>query len=233
MSVSTSGSYSTEFDDGAAPAIRMPAMANQDFRRTRQERVRRHSRLVRRMRVVLPSTGIAMALAVIGYSIVMSALPDFDLGVLSIETDGLVMTSPRLAGHSEKGRAYVVEAERAVQPLDDTDIVHLEKVKAFSEMSDGDEATMTAEAGHYRSDKEFLELRKDIVVVTKSGYTIRSEAADIDLEAGTMRADSEVTIVSDELDLRADAAEVSDQGKVITFRGNVKIIWQRKPPPQQ
>lgn len=233
MSVSTTELYGTEFDDGAAPAIHMPAMANQGFRRERQERVRRHSRFVRRMRVILPSTGVAMALAVIGYSIVMSAFPEFDLGVLSIETDGLVMTSPRLAGHSEKGRAYVLEADRAVQPLDNTDIVSLEKVKAFSEMSDGDEATMTAESGLYRSDKEFLELREDIVVVTKSGYTIRSAAADIDFEAGTLKSDSEVTIVSDELDLRADTAEVTDQGKVITFRGNVKIIWQRKPSPQQ
>ena len=143
------------------------------------------------------------------------------------------MTNPRLEGHSEKGRAYVLQAERAVQPLDDPKVVNLFNVEAFAELSDDDEANMSGNSGFYESEKEFLELRDDLVVVTKSGYTVRADGADIDLSAGTLTSTSEVTIVSEEMNLRSDTAMVTDQGKVITFKGNVKIIWHRKKGSRQ
>lgn len=221
-------------DDRVAPAIRMPAMANRDYRLKRQADVRRHTKNVRRMRILLPALGGFLGLAIIALTIVQSYLgPLIDIRSLVFDGDGLVMTNPRLAGHSEKGRAYVLEAKEARQPLDDTKTVKLVEVKAFAEISDDDEANMTALSGLYKTEEEFLTLEKDIVVVTKSGYTISSEVADIDLQAGTLESNTEVTIVSDQLDLRADRARVTDQGKVIKFTGNVKIFWQQKQRSEQ
>ncbi|MEM8812725.1 MAG: LPS export ABC transporter periplasmic protein LptC [Pseudomonadota bacterium] len=214
--------------DGA-PAIRMPAMANRDFRRAKQATVRRHSRFVRRMRVVLPITGGLIALSLFAVALFRAALPGIDIAALTLNSGGLVMTNPRIDGHSENGRAYILEAATATQPLDDPDTVFLQGVKAFTEMADDDEANMSASTGVYRSKQEFLELRDEIVVVTKSGYTIRSAAADLDLEAGTVVSNSEVSIVSEELDLRSDTAEVSENGEVVKFKGNVRILYQRIP----
>lgn len=228
MSVHATQSTSFAGHGEAAPAIRMPAMANQRYRQQRQQRVRRHTRLVRRLRILLPATGLAMAAALVGFSMVRSAFPTLDFGIPSIQSEGLVMTNPRLAGHSEKGQAYVLEAERAIQPLDDPSVFTLDRVKAFAEMADGDEANMTAVAGVFRTQDEFLTLDQDIVIVTKSGYTIRTRSAAVDLAGGTVKADEGITIVSEEMDLRSDSAEVTQQGKVIVFRGNVKIIWQAR-----
>lgn len=210
-----------------ATAIRMPAMANRDTRLEKQATVRRHSRFVRRMRVMLPVASGLIAVSVLGFALIKAALPGIDLGPLNLESGGLVMTNPRLNGHSDNGRAYRLEATRARQPIDDPKTIHLEGVNAFSEMADNDSAKMVARKGIYRSEREFLELREAITVITESGYTIRSEVADVDMAAGTLVAPDTVTIVSDSLDLRADSATVTDEGKVITFRGNVKIIWQR------
>lgn len=232
MSIVTKISEALPENGAGASAIRMPAMANRDYRLNQQATVRKHTKNVKRMRVLLPVLGGLMALSIIGFTILDGlgiSLPD---GVI-FSGDGLVMTNPRLAGHSEKGRGYLLEAQEARQPLDDTKMIHLVKVKAFTEMSDDDEANMTAESGIYNSDKEFLTLKNNIVVVTKSGYTIRSEAAEVDLEAGTLDANSEVTIVSEQLDLRSDSARVTDQGKVIKFKGNVRIIWERKQMPAE
>lgn len=219
-------------DDAGASAIRMPAMANRDFRMNRQKTVRRHTKNVKRMRILLPAVGGLLALSIIVLTILESLFLNPLVIVKSIfEGDGLVMTNPKLAGHSEKGRAYVLQAREARQPLNDTGSVTLIEVKAFAEISDDDEADMTAATGLYKTEEEFLTLRKDIVVVTKSGYTIRSQAADIDLAAGTLNSSVEVIIKSDELDLRSDSAEVTEQGKVIKFKGNVRIVWKRKPEP--
>ena len=233
MSILTRTSETFPDPGQAAPAIHMPAMANSERRRTRQEIVRRHSKNVRRLRILLPSLGGVMAVSILVYSIFANSIPSFDLGSLSFDGGGLVMTNPRLAGHSEKGKAYLLEAATATQPINDPDTINLEKVKAFTEMSDDDEANMSAASGIYKTKEEFLTLRKDIVVVTKSGYTIRSQAADVDLNAETLETDTEVTIVSERLDLKADSVRVTEQGKVIKFKGNVKIIWQRKPETQQ
>ena len=218
---------------GVASAIHMPAMANRNYRLNKQETVRRHTKFVRRLRLLLPVVSALLAVSILALALVKSAFPTFDLGNLSFDGGGLVMTNPRLAGHSEKGRAYVLEAATATQPLDDPDTINLEKIKAFAETSDDDEANLTAATGVFKTAEEFLILKKDIVVVTKSGYTIRTQAADIDLKAGTLDSSSEVTIVSEQLDLRSDTAKVTDQGKVIKFKGNVKIIWQRKQGSEQ
>lgn len=231
----TAGAPDDGPDDGlAASAIRMPAMANRDYRLNRQAVVRKHTKNVKRMRILLPVLGGLLGLAIVALTVVESYLgPLIDIKSLIFDGDGLVMTNPRLAGHSEKGRAYVLEAKEARQPLDDTKTVKLVDVKAFSEISDDDEANMTAASGLYKTEEELLTLQKDIVVITKSGYTIRSQIAEIDLQAGTLDTNADVTIVSDQLDLRADSARVTDQGKVIKFKGNVHIIWQRKQGSQQ
>lgn len=186
------------------------------------------------MRILLPALGGLLGLAIVALTIVQSYLgPLIDIRSLVFDGDGLVMTNPRLAGQSEKGRAYLLEAKEARQPIDDTKTIKLVEVKAFAEISDDDEANMTALSGLYKTEQEFLTLEKDIVVVTKSGYTISSQVADIDLEAGTLESNAEVTIESDRLDLRADSARVTDQGKVIKFKGNVKIFWQQKQRSEQ
>ncbi|MDQ2705284.1 MAG: LPS export ABC transporter periplasmic protein LptC, partial [Pseudomonadota bacterium] len=102
-----------------------------DARAEAFSRAEKHSRRVRRLKIVLPSFALLLALGFAGYSFISTPAP------VAIEMEGstfaegkLVMNSPKLEGFTKDGRPYSVNADRATQDYDKQDIISLDGIDA-------------------------------------------------------------------------------------------------------
>ena len=94
-------------------------------------RAERHSRRVRRLKILLPFLAVVMSAGFVAYSYVSTPAS------VAIQTEDsafvegkLVMNSPKLEGFTKDGRPYTVSATRAIQDLDAQDIISLDGIDA-------------------------------------------------------------------------------------------------------
>jgi lipopolysaccharide export system protein LptC len=199
---------------------------------------RRHSRLVRTLRVLLPGSAVLAMIAAI--AIGRFALPaDIDLSMaqLSVTRNAIIMQSPRLTGFSGDQREYSVTAERAVQPLTSPDQVRLETIEARFVAAENRATVLTAASGEYDHSEGTLRLAGSIAVDTSDGYAIRMTGADIDFRAGMLLSEGPVTVRYHDSAITADAISISENGKLMVFEGNVRTTLMppkhSAPPPAE
>ena len=192
-------------------------------RRRAFRRARRHSRLVRRLRIVLPLAGAAI-IAIVFVATTFSLSMNVDIAgmELSVTPNGIVMDNPHLTGFDEEGRHYSVQADRAVQALANPDQVRLEDIAATVTVEGQGTATITAAAGDYDNSESTLTLQGDVAIDSSEGYALRMEDADIDLGAGTMASANPVTISYQDSSTVGDSLSVTGGGASIVLEGNVR-----------
>ncbi len=183
----------------------------------------RHSRRVRRLKILLPVSG-AVIVAGIGLTMLVSALtPGFDLGSVQLSSDGIVMDNPHISGHDAKNRSYEVTADRAVQSITDPKQVKLENISARINLGDGAWAAFTAGTGRYNGNNEHLSLDDRIAVETSDGYHATLKAAEIDLRGGTISSDTPIVFSSREATIKAGTLAVDENGRAIVFSDGVTM----------
>jgi lipopolysaccharide export system protein LptC len=199
--------------------------------RTRQARgrraaffaARRHSRLVRILRLLLPVGAVAAVASM--FVLTEISLPgDIDLtsGRLSVTRNAIIMDSPRITGFDKGGRQFFLNADRAVQALTNPDQVRLEAIEAKVIAEGHGATTITAESGDYDHGGSTLGLRGDIVLNSEEGYTVRMRDADVDLKAGTLTSPNAVSVGYQGSEITGARFSVSQGGKVLTFDGGVR-----------
>ncbi|WP_018698733.1 LPS export ABC transporter periplasmic protein LptC [Amorphus coralli] len=209
-------------------AIRDPGEAATAQRRAR-EAARRHSRVVKTLRVLLPLGGVAIVVVIFGMAVVKSLLPVDVIGNLDVTSEGLVMNDPNLAGRLNDGRAYNVSAGKAVQSFTDTSRITLTDMLATLIVSDAQTVEMRSKGGLLDTDDEWMNLTDGVVLTTTDGYRADLEDARLDFKAGTLASDAPIKIQSEKFDLTANALDVTDEGKVVRFVGNVNMTIHGKP----
>ena len=146
----------------------------------------RHSRMVRILRIVVPaavSLSLAGLLAVSIFNpfhMLMPKLP-LDLGNLVVSGTKITMESPHLSGYTPDQRPYELWAKTAVQDLTDSDHVELNKLKTKLLMQDGSTMFLNAYSGLFDNKAQTLDLHKDILLQTTSGYEARLTQAFVDM----------------------------------------------------
>ncbi len=188
---------------------------------------RRHSRMVRILRVGLP---VAVVLATVTVSLVvwfnplrmLTALP-ININDLVVSGTKITMEQPRLSGFTKDQRAYEVTANAAAQDITKPDIVELRTIHAKIQMQDKSEITMTAANGIYDTKHETLKLEKDILLSSSNGKTGRLSEAVIDVRKGNVVSDKPVELEMLQGILNANKLEIVDSGTVIRFHGGVAM----------
>src|SRR5579875_2081685 len=158
---------------------------------------RRHSRVVRVLRVAVPATVVgALALTML----VTYFNPLRMLGHLPINVDNLVvsgtkitMEKPRLSGFTHDSRAYELSAEAAKQDLTKPDLVELQNLHAKVQMQDSSTMLMSAAKGLYDAKSETLKLDKDIVL-SNNKYQGRLSEATVDIRTGDVVSNEPVQL---------------------------------------
>jgi lipopolysaccharide export system protein LptC len=189
---------------------------------------RRHSRLVRVLRVGVP-VSVVVLLAVIGLMTyfnplrLLGTLP-IDLGNLVVSGTKITMERPRISGFTPDNRAYDLSATAAAQDLTQPDLVELKQLQARIDMQDKSKVEISAISGVYNSKQETLTLRQNIVLTSSTGYAARLSEAVIDVRKGNVVSERPVSVDLLNGTLDANRLEVVDAGERVVFGGGVAMV---------
>ncbi len=149
---------------------------------------RRHSRLVRILRVAIP-LGVVLVFAAVTLMTyfnplrVLSGVPA-SVGDMVVHGSKITMEQPKLSGFTRDARAYKLTADSAAQDLTKPDIIELSHIRAQVQMKDKSTVHMSALQGTYDSKSQMLELHHDIRLNSSNGYTGRLSEATVDIQEG-------------------------------------------------
>ena len=197
---------------------------------------RRHSRLVRILRIAVPVT---VVIGVIIVTLITYFNPLRMLAKLPINIDNLVvsgtkvtMEQPRLAGFTSDARAYELTADTAAQDMTRPDIVELHNIRAKVEMQDKTSMEMTAVSGIYDAKGETLKLDREILLRSSTGYQGRLSEALIDIRKGNVVSEHPVEVKMLQGTLNANRLDILDSGDLVRFHGGVvmDMMLNQSPP---
>lgn len=188
----------------------------------------RHSRMVRVLRIAVPAVvGLAMA-GVVAISIfnpfraLMKQLP-VDIDNLVVSGSKITMESPHLSGFSPDQRPYELWAKTATQDLQDPDHVELNTLRAKILQEDRSTVTLDARTGIFNTKAQLLDLRKDILLKSSTGYEARLSQALLDIGKGTVTSEEPVDVKLLNGTLTADKLRITEKGELVRFEGHVKM----------
>lgn len=207
-----------------SPPVRSPAGKNSRRDHARAA-AQRHSRRVRRLKVILPSI-VAAILVVIGGMVVASTyMPGIDLGSLNLSSEGIVMSNPRLSGHDASNRSYEVTANKAVQSLTNPKMITMDAIRARVELGDGSWAVFEAVEGYFDGERELLTLSDRITIDSSLGYKATLDGAEVDLRGGVVTSAKPFELISDRGTIQAGRLEVHEEGKTLVFGDGIKMTF--------
>ncbi len=188
---------------------------------------RRHSRLVRVLRIAVPTVvalvAVAMFLATYFNPLRMLAKLPINIGDLVVSGTKITMEKPHLSGFTRDSRAYELSADAAAQDLTKPDIVELHNIHAKIEMQDKGTLQMTAVTGIYNNKGETLKLDRNIELSSSTGYAGHLSEAMIDIRKGYVVSNKPVQVKLLQGTLDANRLEIIDSGDLVRFDGGVAM----------
>jgi lipopolysaccharide export system protein LptC len=227
--------------DWAAPRLELASdatwpLGRDPIRQRAFAAAKRHSRLVRFMRVATPAAALLAVATLIVFAVFdpfRREIGGLSVGELSVDGSKIVMSHPRLTGTRKDGRAYVVNAAKAIQDVAHPAAVELREIDGDVMMADDNRMRINAAVGLYDNVHEFLKLMQDVHLRSPS-YDVALTSADIDFKTGVYRSDQPVSVVtSNGATIHADSAEAHDNGAELTFTGHVRstFVGETVTPP--
>ncbi|MEF2070350.1 LPS export ABC transporter periplasmic protein LptC [Consotaella aegiceratis] len=187
-------------------------------------RARRHSVIVRMLKLGLPLLAVLILLGAAVATWIARNLPeDMSVSETSIADGRVVMENPRLTGFDNKDQPYWMVADQAFQSLTSGEI-ELDGIRANITLGDGSTADITSTKGFFDPDKQTLSLSSDVHVATSDGTTMDLDQAEIDIAAGQMVGQGPVSILRPHQTVDAGSITVENGGKQLSFGGRVKMM---------
>jgi lipopolysaccharide export system protein LptC len=214
--------------DGMArtPAVRTRGFAS----------ARRHSRFVRFAKLAIP-LGSVLTIAVVAFYAYIDPfrnIPGLTIGKIGVSGTQVTMESPKLNGFRNDSRPYEVTASAATQDILKPNFVELKDLRARIVTDDkGGAAKLEAAFGVLNTEKEQMNLRQDVKVRTDAGQEVKLLSAFIDFKAGTVTTDEPVSVMLGNGVIDAAGLDVTDNGKVMHFRGRVRAVFESTEKPAQ
>jgi len=201
-----------------------------DFERN-VHRASRHSRLVRLLRIGIPTAigFLIAALAALAWLNPASVLLDLpaSAGKVVISGTKFIMEAPRMSGYTRDGRKYQVTAEAAAQDIMKPDILELNSIRGKLDAADGTAINLTAVSGVYDQKSEMLSLAQRIVVKSSSGYEAHLSEALVDTRKGRIESNKAVEVQFPQGVLNANGMQVTDNNELIRFTNGVSMVINR------
>lgn len=185
---------------------------------------RRHSRLVRRLRWLLPVAVVSGSLTFIAYTVIRSWVPDISVASFSLQGTNVVMSKPHLSGFDANRRPYDLVAERFISNITTPKKIGLEMMNARLEMAANGWARVTADTGLYDGDADTFHAEKNVHVVSSLGYEMFMKDADVDVKQNTIDTQQPVEVRNGDNRIFADRMHSTGGGEVIVFDGHVHVL---------
>ncbi len=210
------------------PGLAAPAL---DSRRLRaHRRAQAHSARVRFLRRAIPlgSAAAILAVAAVTWLDPFGALGvTVTLGEVSVSGSKVTMERPRLTGYRGKdGRPYEVTARAALQDVRRPTVIELQSMRGQMQSDEaGTLSHLEAQSGVFDTQRESLDLSRSIRLWTDKGQEARLSSAQVNFKAGTLTSREPVSVTLPNGTIQADALDVVENGKTISFIGNVKTVF--------
>ncbi|MGK6316108.1 LPS export ABC transporter periplasmic protein LptC [Neorhizobium sp. DT-125] len=183
-----------------------------------------HSTLVRKLKVLLPISAAVISALFIGVSVIRAYLPEnLSIENARIENGKIVMERPAISGRNSDGISYSMIATRALQDIQNPNMITLEDVKAAVPINDDVIARVTATGADFDRGSDKLNLTAPFDVNLSNGITARFKSARMDIPGGTMDTPDPVDISMKEGSIVAESLKITDKGRTITFQGQVRV----------
>lgn len=194
------------------------------------EKARRHSLLVRAMRIVLPLASIGMVAAyvtIVTATARLSSSIERKGQVTSINRE-LAMDNPRYEGITKDGGKFLVAARSAVPDLGSLNRIKLNQIAG--DLTDVRRATteFKAERGLFDTKTNLLELSGGVTVATATGIRAELDTATIATREGTLRSENEARVTAPQGTIRSDRLQIDQKAKRVAFID--RVVANLKPP---
>lgn len=186
---------------------------------------RRHSRIVRGLRILLPAIVVITAAGVTLRTYLDPLLNKLPVRLDKVVVSGsnITMVKPRMSGFTRDGRAYDLTADAAVQNLKKPGTMKLQRIHAKFQMQNNSTVHMTATKGLYDTKADTLKLDDGIFLSSTDGYKGHLSSATIDIRKGHVVSNHPVRLELLQGTLDANRMEITDAGDRILFTQGVKM----------
>lgn len=218
-----------------SPSPERPIIRETVHRRSAQqfEQAKRHSHLVQWLKRLLPAAALCVVVLFAGISALsFNPFRALDIAGIGLEDGKLVMREPKLEGVDRNDRPFTVQANSALQDLEQPDMIELNSIAAQMEDEGGAATQVSARNGLYNSKSEQLVLTNGVSVKGANGLDIQLDNADIDMRTGEMTSQDPVTVTSRDSRVTADSVHVKDNGNRIIFKERVRMVIDRPQSTQ-
>lgn len=187
----------------------------------------RYSLFVGLMKVVLPALAVALILLIVIWPQLNFDKSRFRVRVSDIsleQADSLAMLNARFEGLDEKNQPFSLTADEATQTAQQEGLIHLELPKGDITLEDGTWLAMNAREGVYSRDAQLLDLTGAVTLFHDRGFELRTEAAQVDLKAGSAEGFETVEGQGPFGALVAEGFQMLDRGERIIFTGKSRVV---------
>ncbi len=193
--------------------------------------VRRYSRAVAWMKVLLPLGAVAVIATLFLSAQKQGDLTDiFTTEELITLGAGLRLDNPRFAGVTEQGEPYAIRADWALPDSAMPRLIDLERPKAEIDLKDGRTITASAATGRMHREEKMLVLEGGVVLDTSDGYHVETDLIEINLASNTANGPGPVSGTGPLGEIQAGSFRVS-AGKggahngQIWFENRVRLVF--------
>ncbi|MEO0619630.1 MAG: LPS export ABC transporter periplasmic protein LptC [Pseudomonadota bacterium] len=194
---------------------------------------RRHTALVRILRVVFPVLAVS-SLGLYAVNAKFSVnVGDATASVERIELtgDALRMVTPRLEGVTQDNGRYVVEAKSGVQDADAPDIINLDAVDARVARPGNQWVHLVADSGRFETKADRMQLAGNIRIVSDNGMDAQLSTADIDIRTNTIVSGDPVNIQMPNGTIDSASIAINTETRTVSFVGAVRVTLFKQPQP--
>lgn len=186
---------------------------------------RRHSRVVRLLRVLLPVAAVGILAA---YALVLTvswhlSKGKFQVGSIQVTADDLTMKDPTYFGVNKDGSRYRVEAKRAVVGMNQKAPIKLIDVGGDLTQTNNAVTKLKAKHGMFDNAKGELELFDGIEIDGSNGLSARLSRAMVYSKESKVVSKDPVVATTPTGAVQASAMTMNTKTKAVAFRGAVAV----------
>lgn len=218
---------------GESVAVDLLVRSDEDMA-LRASQTRRSSKWVRLMRLVLPVVALSIVVVLMVWSdheAPLKPVPREEISPQTVSRNELV--NPKFQSEDNDAQPYTITADKATQNADDMDMILLDKPVADMSLKSGNWVAVKADQGAYNQKSGLLRLNGSVQVHHDTGYELRSEHLDMDIDEQTLQSDRAVTGHGPAAEITAQGLEADGKTDTLTFKGPAKLILRQVTEQQK
>jgi len=186
-----------------------------------------YSRLIRRVKLVLPIAAFLLLGLVFGWNQFQTNTIEPIRETYTQEQQSVTrneLINATFESVDEKGQPFTVMAARAVQDAGDENTMLLESPTGRMDLESGDALSVRADQGTYSQDVRTIILNENVKVGHSLGYVLETDILHVDMKSSVAHSDLDVRGYGPEGTIEAKGVQANSTQDIVVFSGPAKLI---------